>query len=104
MVRNTAEMFGGTLDMKKTIDLMESYYSNNHKYPQGSIAPDLPGFPKSKAPEYCPYIWLDNTNNDQQFCIYVVLYVDSKYVTYYTASHRGVFKDIVTPTLEACGW
>src|SRR3989338_10562909 len=77
-------------DMRQMVTAQEMYYGQNDQYyksvnypisiPGGMMA-KMPADPKTEG----PYGWIDNTGNNQKFCVYADLEKDG----FYVATHGG---------------
>ena len=95
-------------DMRMMVTAQEMYYgggdwyyyqSDGKTWPSaiGSYMMDVPTDPLEDVKT--PYVWVDNTSDDQKFCIYATL-EDGEW---YTASHKGNYNcSDVKPTLNDC--
>jgi len=94
-------------DMRMIVTAQEMYYGFDWHYYQsdgkiwpsaiGSYMMDVPTDPLEDTET--PYVWVDNTNDDQKFCIYATL--EDK--GWHTASHKGNYTcSDIKPTLNDC--
>ena len=97
-------------DMRQFVTAQEMYYgANDHYYSSdGTTFPTSIGDTNATYMVKTPsdpgsgaYVWVNNTGNTQQFCIYTTLESPST-TTYYTASEAGNFQCTTQPTLGAC--
>ncbi|MFH1423546.1 MAG: hypothetical protein ABIG29_01130 [Candidatus Nealsonbacteria bacterium] len=94
-------------DMRQIVTAMEMYYGMENVYytnsgtswPSaiGTYMPNIPTDPLKDTET--PYVWVDNTGNNQKFCVYATL-EDGKW---YTSSYNGNYTCLdVKPTLNDC--
>lgn len=90
-------------DIRQIVAAMEMYYNDGEVYLTSATAPTaigtyLDGVPQDPVTSNGAYDWLDNSADDQRFCIYATLESTSgcasSTVKYFMGSHRG--------TKEAC--
>jgi len=88
--REAARDAGRKADMRQMVTAQEMYYGQNDQYYQsvnypisipGGIMAKMPADPKTEG----PYGWIDNTGNNQKFCVYADLEKDG----FYVATHGG---------------
>lgn len=83
---------------------METNYNEGDHYLTSEEMPNKIGDDMKEAPSdpktEKPYNWIDNTNNNQKYCVYAELEAEDKY---FVASHKGTKKIKEEPTSLECG-
>ena len=90
-------------DIRQIKTAMELYYDDSEAYlTRAAMAPAIgaylsrvPTDPKSEA----DYGWIDNTGDDQKFCVYAELETKE---AYFAASHKGTKELTSVPTSTDC--